>query len=114
MTAFQDTEDFKAGFADDAPEDVQRFTLVFNGDIGDVKGNVFKTETPFGIARAASVGDALAIKDELLAALTALEAVLDFSEPASDDKPIIFDDWSALNKAFDAARVAIAHAEGRS
>lgn len=67
------------------PEDDQRFTLVFNGDIRNVKGNVFKIETPFGVARAASVGDALAVKDELLAALKTLADHVDGIEAQNQD-----------------------------
>lgn len=40
-------------------DDGDYFTLVFRGDIRTFKGNPLKTETPFGIPVAASVGDAL-------------------------------------------------------
>lgn len=35
------------------------FTLVFRGDLRKFKGNPLKTETPFGVPIAASLGDAL-------------------------------------------------------
>ena len=48
----------------------------------------------------------------MLDALASLDAVLDFGEPGSDEKPLIFEDWSDLNAAFQKARAAIAKATG--
>jgi hypothetical protein len=42
-----------------------RFTIVFEGRIGDFKGNPFKTETPFGMPFVVSDGD-LAAQVDLL------------------------------------------------
>ena len=49
-----------------------RFTLVFEGDIHDLKLNPFKTDTPFGRPIAASTGDLLEENDELLSVIEAL------------------------------------------
>lgn len=40
-------------------------------------------------------------------ALEALDAVLDFSVPGSEDKPWCFDDWTEVNAAFAKARLAL-------
>lgn len=49
----------------DDPKYTKAFTLVFEGDIRKFGLNPLKTETPFGIAYAASMGDALEELDEL-------------------------------------------------
>lgn len=41
------------------------FTLVFKGDLRKFVGNPLKTETPFGVPWAASIGDVCAEADEL-------------------------------------------------
>lgn len=51
-------------------------------------------------------------RDGYRGALRELDAVLDFSEPASDDKPWIFEDWTALNAAFEQARQALSREAG--
>lgn len=43
----------------------------------------------------------------LYEALKALDAVLDFGVPGSDDKPWCFEDWTEVNAAFEAARTAL-------
>ena len=47
----------------------EAFTLVFAGDIRKFTKNVFKTETPYGIPYAVSMGDALEELDDARAAL---------------------------------------------
>lgn len=41
------------------------------------------------------------------AALSELHALLDFEEECGDDKPLVFDDWSAINAAFKKAYAAL-------
>ncbi len=53
-----------------------RFTLVFEGDITKFKGNPLKTETPFGIPFAASIGDALEKIEHLIEVEEAAENLL--------------------------------------
>ncbi len=48
---------------------------------------------------------------EMRAVLTELHCLFDFEEPASDDKPLAFDDWSALNEAFAKAYAALQKAK---
>lgn len=49
-----------------------RFTLVFNGDLRRFGASPFKTETPFGFAQIASIGDVCAERDLLVDALEGL------------------------------------------
>jgi hypothetical protein len=50
-----------------------RFTMVFEGNLRDFKGNPFKTETPFGIPVVVGLGDAFEecekLREELSAAV---------------------------------------------
>lgn len=51
----------------------KNFTLVFAGDIRTFKLNPLTTETPFGVAHTAGVGDAFEECDVLRAALEKLD-----------------------------------------
>ncbi|MBR1230183.1 hypothetical protein JQ600_35400 [Bradyrhizobium sp. AUGA SZCCT0176] len=52
----------------------ERFTLVFEGNLRDFKGNPFKTDTPFGIPIIVGLGDAFEecekLREELSAAVS--------------------------------------------
>ncbi len=47
------------------PRVCEYFTLVFKGDIRKFKENPLKTETPFGVAIIAGIGNAFEELDEL-------------------------------------------------
>lgn len=55
---------------------VERFTLVFDGDLSAFKGNPFNVETPFGKARAFGLGDAFAKEQEAVDVADALAVAL--------------------------------------
>ena len=57
-----------------------RFTLAFEGDIRKANANPLTTETPFGTAYAAGIGDQFELADIYLAAL---EDILDAAPPLS-------------------------------
>lgn len=57
----------------DTPKD--RFTLIFNGDIIDFKGNPFHVDTPFGRPQVVSVGDLAQERDRFEDALHAQKAL---------------------------------------
>lgn len=76
--------------------------------VGDKKGPLV------AVMLTKEVAHALAAAPDLIAALKELDLLIDFSEPASDDKPMTFEDWSGLNAAFEMARAALAKAESRS
>lgn len=50
------------------------FTLVFEGELRDFDLNPFKTETPFGIPRAAGIGNAFEERDRVEEELRSLKA----------------------------------------
>lgn len=80
----------------------QRFTLVFEGNLRKVAGNPHKIATPYGLPVTVGIGDAFAVRDEMLDALKACV------EMFRDENPD--DDWTAIKKA----RAAIAKAEGKA
>jgi len=65
------------------------FTLLFAGRLRDFKGNPFTTETPYGKAVVASIGDVFEERDVLAEALEKIAAggipdVEDFAQDALD------------------------------
>ena len=81
-----------------------QFTVVFEGNLRDIKRNPFMTKTPFGLPRHVGVGNAFeefdefcAIRDQLLEALIGVVRVAD-----------------RKTDEFDAARAAISKATGQT
>jgi hypothetical protein len=85
----------------------ERFTLVFDGDLRRFGASPFKTDTPFGRAQIASIGDVCAERDALM---DALQDIANLPEQGGCGDGIdAVDLWMLMQKK---ARAAIDAAEG--
>ena len=65
-------------------DETEYFTLVFEGNLREFKGNPFRTETPFGIPRAGSLGDANEKVDKLRAVIEECARIAETRDPTTD------------------------------
>lgn len=82
------------------------FTLVFEGDLKDFKGNPFQTETPFGRPCACGHGNMFEREDEAAETITVMEQALRAVRSAWPTGQNRFDQMDALvlvNRAIERA-----------